>query len=360
MAVKLVIEPIFEHQFLPVSRGFRPGRGCKDALREVNGWLQAGDTHVVDADLKGYFDSIPHERLLDQIKERIRDGRLLALLEAWLKQEVMQEMKCWTPTGGTPQGAVISPLLANIYLHGLDAWMTQRGYRMARYADDFVIVCPSADEAQRALVEVQAWVKANGLTLHPDKTRVGDCLQPGQGFEFLGYRFEAGRRWVRKKSWKALKSKVREKTLRTRGGFDGDHCGRPEPHAAWVVWLLQACPSPYLPIAEWPHSPSAACTVAQAGKASRLRPVLRRPPTLAQCLLRSDRAVHHGNSLVSGEPIPMRKPSAGEPCAGEPHAPFGGWGGFSPSRPLSGSAGGFQRWVRTMRCVSGSPGTERA
>lgn len=217
MAVKLVIEPIFEHDFLPVSYGFRPGRGCKDALREVDGWLKAGYTHVVDADLKGYFDTIPHERLMDRITERIRDGRLLALLEAWLKQDVVQGMKRWTPTGGTPQGAVISPLLANLYLHPLDTWMTQRGYRMVRYADDFVILCSSAEQAQRALVEVQAWVKANGLTLHPDKTRVGDCLQPGQGFEFLGYRFEAGRRWVRKKSQKAFKDKVRRKTRRTRG-----------------------------------------------------------------------------------------------------------------------------------------------
>lgn len=217
MAVKLVIEPIFEHAFLPLSYGFRPGRGCKDALREVAGWLQAGYTHVVDADLAGYFDSIPHDRLMDRIKERISDGRLLALLEAWLQQDVVQGLARWTPTGGTPQGAVISPLLANLYLHPLDAWMTQRGYRMVRYADDFVILCPNAEAAQRALAEVQTWVGANGLTLHPDKTRVGDCRQPGQGFEFLGYRFEAGRRWVRKKSLQAFQAKVRAKTRRHRG-----------------------------------------------------------------------------------------------------------------------------------------------
>jgi RNA-directed DNA polymerase len=217
MAVKLVIEPIFEHGFLPMSYGFRPGRGCKDALREVDGWLKAGYTHVVDADLAGYFDAIPHARLMDRIKERISDGRLLALLEAWLKQDVVRGMERWTPAGGTPQGAVISPLLANLYLHPLDAWMARRGYRMVRYADDFVILCPSAEQAQRALAEVQTWVEANGLTLHPDKTRVADSRRPGQGFEFLGYRFECGRRRVRAKSVQALKDKVRAKTRRTRG-----------------------------------------------------------------------------------------------------------------------------------------------
>lgn len=217
MAVKLVIEPIFEHQFEPMSYGFRPGRGCKDALREVDGCLKAGFTHVVDADLKGYFDTIPHARLMDQIKAHISDGRLLALLEAWLNQDVMQGMERWRPTGGTPQGAVISPLLANLYLHPLDALMTRRGYRMVRYADDFVILCPSLEQAQRALTEVRTWVKANGLTLHPDKTRMADSQQPGQGFEFLGYRFECGRRRVRAKSVQALKDKVRAKTRRTRG-----------------------------------------------------------------------------------------------------------------------------------------------
>jgi RNA-directed DNA polymerase len=216
-AVKQVIEPIFEHAFAPMSYGFRPGRSCKDALREVDACLKAGYTHVVDADLKAYFDSIPHERLMARVRERISDGRVLALLDAWLKQDVLQEMNRWTPTQGTPQGAVISPLLANIYLHPLDVWMIRHGYRMVRYADDFVILCASADEAHQALAAVRTWVMANGLTLHPDKTRIGDCLQEGQGFDFLGYRFEAGQRWVRKKSLKTFKDTVREKTRRTRG-----------------------------------------------------------------------------------------------------------------------------------------------
>jgi RNA-directed DNA polymerase len=216
-AVKRVIEPIFEHEFLPMSYGFRPGRGCKDALREVQSLLEAGYTHVVDADLQGYFDSIPHDRLMTRLEARISDSRVLALIRSWLDQDIIKGMERWTPAGGTPQGAIISPLLANLYLHPLDVQMTERGYRMVRYADDFVILCQSEDEARTALTEVRQWVEANGLTLHPEKTHVGDCRCDGQGFEFLGYRFEAGRRWVRRKSLKALKDKIRSKTRRTRG-----------------------------------------------------------------------------------------------------------------------------------------------
>ena len=216
-AVKRVIEPIFEKEFLPMSYGFRPGKGCKDALREVDGCLKEGYTHVVDADFKGYFDSIPHELLMTRIEEHISDGRLLELLASWLQQDIVKGLESWTPTAGTPQGAVISPLLANLYLHPLDVKMSELGYRMVRYADDFVILCQTASQAQKALEEVKAWVEENGLTLHPDKTHIGDCLVKGQGFEFLGYRFEAGRRWVRDKSLKGFKDKVREKTRRTRG-----------------------------------------------------------------------------------------------------------------------------------------------
>ena len=216
-AVKRVIEPILEKEFLPMSYGFRPGKGCKDALREVDECLREGYTHVVDADLKGYFDSIPHELLKTRIQEHISDGRVLQLMTSWLQQDIVRDLERWTPTAGTPQGAVISPLLANLYLHPLDVKMSELGYRMVRYADDFVILCTSAPQAQAALEEVKAWVEENGLNLHPDKTHVGDCLVPGQGFEFLGYRFEAGGRRVRDKSLQRLKDKVREKTRRTRG-----------------------------------------------------------------------------------------------------------------------------------------------
>jgi RNA-directed DNA polymerase len=216
-ALKMVIEPIFEVQFRPGSYGFRPGRSCKDALREVDRLLGEGHAFVVDADLQSYFDTIPHDRLMALVAGSISDGPVLSLIDGFLRQDIMTDMGCWQPTTGTPQGAVLSPLLANIYLHPLDLLMEQSGYRMVRYADDLVVLCRTEAEALAALRLLQAWVAENGLTLHPHKTRVGDCRQPGQGFEFLGYRFEAGRRLVRKKSLKALKDKVRSRTIRSRG-----------------------------------------------------------------------------------------------------------------------------------------------
>lgn len=216
-AVRLVIEPIFEATFCAGSYGFRPGRGCRDALREVDGLLKQGHTHVVDADLRCYFDTIPHAQLMARIEEKVSDGRILDLIEGWLKADILKGLERWTPTQGTPQGAVISPLLANIYLDPLDRLMAGHGYHMVRYADDFVILTGSQEEAEAALGLVRDWAAQAGLMLHPSKTHVGDCRQPGQGFEFLGYRFEAGRRFVRKKSLSKLKDVIREKTKRTRG-----------------------------------------------------------------------------------------------------------------------------------------------
>ena len=216
-AVKFVLEPIFEASFHSMSFGFRPGRGCREALREVDELIGEGHSFVVDADLQSYFDSIPHERLMQRIEERVSDGRILGLLRSFLAQDILRDMERWTPVTGTPQGAVISPLLANIYLHPLDELMAALGYRMVRYADDFVVLCKSREEAEAALAEMRAFVADNGLRLHPDKTHIGDCRQAGEGFEFLGYRFEAGRRFVRKKSLMRLKDNIREKTRRTRG-----------------------------------------------------------------------------------------------------------------------------------------------
>jgi RNA-directed DNA polymerase len=216
-AVKLAIEPIFEAAFRPESYGFRPGRGCHDALREVDRLLKDGYAFVVDADLESYFDSIPHERLMERVEERISDGRVLALVRGWLGQDVLRGLERWTPTAGTPQGAVISPLLANIYLHPLDERLAAGGWRMVRYADDFVVLCKSRAEAEAAVAEIRQWAAANGLRLHPHKTHLGDWREPGQGFDFLGYRFEAGRRRVRAKSLTRLKDSIRAKTGRSRG-----------------------------------------------------------------------------------------------------------------------------------------------
>jgi RNA-directed DNA polymerase len=216
-AMKLTIEPIFEQEFLTMSYGFRPQRGCKDALRAVDQALKAGHCWVVDADIASYFDSIPHEALMHRIEQRISDGRVLELLRQWLETGALAQMHEWTPMRGTPQGAVISPLLANVYLHELDLQMDRGGYRMVRYADDFVILCDSQAQAQSALEQVQVWMHAHGLQLHPQKTRIGDCRVPGEGFDFLGYRFEAGRRYVSRKSLRAFKDRVRQQTRRTRG-----------------------------------------------------------------------------------------------------------------------------------------------
>jgi RNA-directed DNA polymerase len=216
-ALKLVIEPIFEHEFEPRSFGFRQGLGCKDALREVDRHLKAGYFWVVDADLQSYFDTIPHASLLAKVGRRIADGRVLQLVQRFLKQDIMEDLKRWTPISGSPQGAVVSPLFANIYLHELDVQMREAGLVMVRYADDAVVLCRSREEAQCALARMRAWVHANGLTLHPEKTHVGDCRVVGQGFEFLGYRFEAGQRWVRKKSLMSLRDAIRAKTKRNGG-----------------------------------------------------------------------------------------------------------------------------------------------
>jgi len=216
-ALRHVLEPIFETEFAEHSYGFRPGRGAKDALRRVDTLLKAGHVWVVDADLKSYFDTIPHDRLMRLVQERVADGRVLALVESFLCAGVLEENKGWQPTEcGTPQGGVISPLLANLYLNPLDHQMAQAGWEMVRYADDFVILCRTEAEAQTALAEVRAWVSEAGLTLHPEKTRVVDASVPG-GFDFLGYHFERGMKWPREKSLGKLKERVRAKTARTDG-----------------------------------------------------------------------------------------------------------------------------------------------
>ena len=245
-ALKFVLEPIFEREFLKRSYGFRPGVGCKDALREVEWWLREGYTFVVDADLKSYFDTIPHARLLEQVEHKVSDGRVLELIEAFLQQDIVKEMERWTPTGGTPQGAVISPLLGNIYLHPLDCQMKQKGYRMVRYADDFVVLCHSREEAEAALAQVRAWVESNGLSLSIDKTHVGDCRQKGQGFDFLGYHFELGRRWARKKSYQALQDRIRMRTKRTRGDSLANIIADLNPTLrGWFNYFKQAHPNTF-------------------------------------------------------------------------------------------------------------------
>ena len=252
-ALKMVIEPIFEHEFAPQSYGFRPGRGCKNALRRVDELLQSGLGHVVDVDIKGYFDSIPHDKLLKLVRERIADGRVLKMIEAFLVQGVMAQSE--TMDGyemkeieemetGTPQGGVISPLLANIYLNPLDWQMSREGHQMVRYADDMVILCPDAESAARVLQSLREWMAQAGLTLHPEKTKIDsaslhpfgaacrlsvslrsavDMGPPKAHFDFLGYRFwrsqSDGRvkRFIRPKSVRKLKEAIKPLTKRNNG-----------------------------------------------------------------------------------------------------------------------------------------------
>ena len=216
-ALRMVIEPIFERDFSECSHGFRPGRGCKDALREVERLLNSGCHYLADVDIKGYFDAIPKERLMALVEAKIADGRILALIRSYLDQGIMDgEREEPAHERGTPQGAVLSPLLANIYLDPFDHHMEKLGARLVRYADDFVVMCETEAEARAMLEAIRAWMSENGLTLHPTKTRIVDASQPG-GFDFLGYHFEQGRKWPSKKSRDKFKDKIRALTPRNSG-----------------------------------------------------------------------------------------------------------------------------------------------
>jgi RNA-directed DNA polymerase len=216
-ALRNVIEPIFERDFAQHSYGFRPRRGTKEALRRVEELLKEAHHWVVDADIKGYFDSIPHSKLMAKVAAKISDGRILELTESYLKAGVMEQCKGWEATEqGTPQGGVVSPLLANIYLDELDWLIANAGMEMVRYADDFVVLCRTQEEAQRALELIRHWMQQAQLQLHPQKTKIVDATQVG-GFEFLGYHFERGKKWPRAKSVLKVREAIRKRTRRTNG-----------------------------------------------------------------------------------------------------------------------------------------------
>jgi len=215
-ATRNVLEPIFERDFAEHSYGFRPGRGCREAVGRVEELLSQGHVWCVDADLKSYFDTIPHERLMAMVRQRIVDGSVLALLEQCLKAGVLEELRGWQPTErGTPQGAVISPLLANLYLNPLDHEMAGRSWAMVRYADDFVVLCRTKEQAETVLAFLREWTGTAGLTLHPTKTRIVNAAS--EGFDFLGWHFHGGKKWPRKKSLQKLQEKMRPLTRRTQG-----------------------------------------------------------------------------------------------------------------------------------------------
>jgi RNA-directed DNA polymerase len=216
-ALRMTIEPIFEKKFLECSYGFRPKRSTKDALRRVQQHLDEGRTFVVDIDIQKYFDTIGHDLLMEEVKKEISDGRVLRMIEKSLSRGVMETTKSYAALEeGTPQGSVISPLLANIFLHPVDEAMTRAGYEVVRYADDCVVMCRTQEEAERAMRRMGELIEERGLTLHPEKTKLVDATAPG-GFDFLGYHFEQGRRTPRKKSLRKLKDAIRENTRRANG-----------------------------------------------------------------------------------------------------------------------------------------------
>ncbi len=221
-AMRHVLEPIFEREFAENSHGFRPERSAKDGLREVEHGLNAGKRYVVDADIKRYFDTIPHERLLARMAERIADGRVMEILRQMLERGVLENRKWTDSETGTPQGGVISPLLANVYLNPLDHEMQRAGHALVRYADDLVNLCSTREEAEAAYAMLKTWAEAQGLSLHPEKTRIVNMNETGAGFDFLGYHFEHTRqgkldRWPRNKSMAKLKDTIRKLTHRANG-----------------------------------------------------------------------------------------------------------------------------------------------
>lgn len=256
-AVRHVIEPVFENEFADQSYGFRPGRGCKDALREVNRLLKTDYQYVVDADVRKCFDSIPHDALMEQVKKRIADTRVLSLIESFLKQHVLELGGRWKPEEGTPQGAALSPLLCNIYLNPLDHLMEEAGMNMIRYADDMVILCKSKEEAEKGLALLENWLKSNGLELHPDKTRIVDMRIAQEYFDFLGYRFKRSKRGklnrlASPKSEKNLRAKVGAFTHRCNGHSMAviiKRCN--ESLKGWFEYFKQACIWTHLAIDKW-------------------------------------------------------------------------------------------------------------
>jgi group II intron reverse transcriptase/maturase len=233
MAAKLVIEPIFEADFQPCSYGFRPKRSATQALEAIREAGNRGHSFVVDADIQGYFDNIDRNMLMELVKERISDRRVLKLIRQWLECGVMEDGTVRETLAGTPQGGVISPLLANIYLNKLDRIWAARCSPLGvlvRYADDFVVMCRSESQAKEALRRIGLVMNRLGLTLHPAKTKLVDLRRGKEGFVFLGCTIRKKRsiqrnprahymqRWPSPKATKKLRDRVRELTGRKQSG----------------------------------------------------------------------------------------------------------------------------------------------
>jgi RNA-directed DNA polymerase len=211
--VRRLLAPVFEPQFHEASFGFIQGRNCHQAIERVLELHRQGYRVVLDADIQGFFDNIPHRVIMEAVAAEVADGNILRLVERFLTAGVMEDGVFKPTTVGTPQGGVISPLLANIVLNRLDWRLHEAGYRFARYADDFVVVCQSARQAQEALTVVGCVLKDLGLSLSPEKTKITSF---GKGYEFLGFFLSSRSRRMRAKSVQKFKAKVRELTIRKR------------------------------------------------------------------------------------------------------------------------------------------------
>jgi len=212
-AIKRIIEPIFEEKFKDVSYGYRPNRGAREAIRKCREYIESGYKWVVDADIASFFDTVNHKLMMKALNEEIADGTLLDLIERFLKSGVMKDGRLEATYEGVPQGGVISPLLANIYLHYFDSVMAERGYRLVRYCDDFVIFAKFKRKAERALeVSKQILEDTLMLKLSPQKTRIAHAHY--DGFEFLGCLFKAGYIRPKNRSIDSFKDRVRRITRR--------------------------------------------------------------------------------------------------------------------------------------------------
>ena len=213
-ALKNVIEPIFEAEFLDSSFGYRPEKSARHAIEQIETIRDEGNEWVVDADIKAFFDMVNHEKLIDAVSERISDGRVLRLIRSFLKADVMEhELGLVENVIGTPQGGVISPLLANIYLHYFDERMTELGYRVIRYADDFLVLCRDEGEAGEALSYAKGILGELELTLHPEKTGIKHF---SEGVDFLGFTIYTRHKVPRKEAVRKYKEVVRRVTRRNR------------------------------------------------------------------------------------------------------------------------------------------------
>lgn len=269
-AIRNVIEPILERQFAEHSYGFRPGRGCKDALRRVDRLVKAGYKHTVDVDLKSYFDTIPHDRLLAELRKYIADNSLIGLVAQFLQASIMDDVDQWTPTEGAPQGAIISPLLSNLYLNELDHLMASLGFEMTRYADDLVIQCKTREDAERALALVQQWTQEHELTLHPTKTKIVHVDE--EGLEFLGYRFLQHRRFPRQKSLAKFKDAIRSKTKRTNGtSLQAIIANVNETIRGWYAYFKHSWPTTFPGIDSWVRQRLRSILRRRAGRRGRAR-----------------------------------------------------------------------------------------